>query len=473
MGEADEHSLFHIPNYYCISQPKQCSSHAGLIIYVHRKFQYQVLNIFNKSEIWEGLAICIYQKHTNKNKVPANIYKPPKENNNINIETFVNELNPSIQNLNNMNANLVITGDFNINFLDINSRQTYKDFYETMITNGLCPSITLPTRFTCTLIDNIFHNCIDNNKLIKSGALLTDLSDHLPYIWCKIDPPFHASFLICCFYRSPSVSLSESMELFLNNLDTVTGSKLEYIVIGDLNINCLEDTFNNRNEIQYLCDLFNISQLVKEPTRVTTTSKTLIDVILTSMPENHQNTSVIKITLSDHFMICTDIVYEKSFEPKEINVRSFVKFHENSYLNDLTAVINSINLQANLCYLWDQFKTNFIHVCNKHAPMRTYRIKGNAQPWVNHDIVCEMRHRDELHERATKLNDDNLFNEYRKTRNRVTQKIRNNKKKFYTDQIINRNICNSSNQELWKSVRSLLGNGKSTMDCLKILLVVT
>ena len=124
-----------------------------------------------------------------------------------------------------------------------------------------------------------------------SHSLCPDFNEeNLELIWCKIDPPFHASFLICCFYRSPSVSLSDSMELFLNNLDTVTGSKLEYIVIGDLNINCLEDTFNNRNEIQYLCDLFNISQLVKEPTRVTTTSKTLIDVILTSMPENHQNT---------------------------------------------------------------------------------------------------------------------------------------------------------------------------------------
>ena len=42
------------------------------------------------------------------------------------------------------------------------------------------------------------------------------------------------------------------------------------------------------------------------------------------------------------------------------------------------------------------------------------------------------------------------------------KKIRFNKKKFYTDKIINRNICNSSKQELWKSVRSLLGNGKST-----------
>ena len=39
---------------------------------------------------------------------------------------------------------------------------------------------------------------------------------------------------------------------------------------------------------------------------------------------------------------------------------------------------------------------------------------------------------------------------------------KNNKKKFYTDKIINRNIYNSSNQELWKSVQSLLGNGKST-----------
>ena len=68
-----------------------------------------------------------------------------------------------------------------MDLLGINSRQTYKEFYETMITNGLGASITLPTCFTekiYTLIDNIFHNCIYDNQFIKcGGALLTDLSD--------------------------------------------------------------------------------------------------------------------------------------------------------------------------------------------------------------------------------------------------------------------------------------------------------
>ena len=70
-----------------------------------------------------------------------------------------------------------------------------------MITNGLFPAITLPTRFSehsCTLIDNIFsskHACIPS-----SGILLSEISDHLPCF---------ASFNLNISYNMPTYRICQ------------------------------------------------------------------------------------------------------------------------------------------------------------------------------------------------------------------------------------------------------------------------
>ena len=101
-----------------------------------------------------------------------------------------------------------------------------------------------------------------------------------------------------------------------------------------------------------------MDQLIHEPTRVTPTSKTLIDVILTSMAPRHKNTSVIKVTLSDHFLVCTDVVSKISFKPKEIKCRKLKGFSKNEFLSDLTVFTNNIDYNVDLVTLWNTFKTN-------------------------------------------------------------------------------------------------------------------
>ena len=41
--------------------------------------------------------------------------------------------------------------------------------------------------------------------------------------------------------------------------------------------------------------------------------------------------------------------------------------------------------------MWESFKNTFSFVSNKHAPVRTYRIKGNSLSWVNQSIVNAMK----------------------------------------------------------------------------------
>ena len=60
LNESDDLSLLEIPGYNIITQGKICSRKGGLIIYLHENYSYDKLNIYDTSEIWEGLFIEIY-----------------------------------------------------------------------------------------------------------------------------------------------------------------------------------------------------------------------------------------------------------------------------------------------------------------------------------------------------------------------------------------------------------------------------
>ena len=71
-------------------------------------------------------------------------------------------------------------GDFNLDLLKISQNAKADAFTDCMLSFSFHPLIDAPTRITtssATLLDNIFVNTDMN---LKSGILITDLSDHLP-----------------------------------------------------------------------------------------------------------------------------------------------------------------------------------------------------------------------------------------------------------------------------------------------------
>lgn len=81
----------------------------------------------------------------------------------------------------NSKKDVIICGDFNVNFLKANNHKATREFIEELFSINLYPLITKPSRITersATLIDNIYTNILDNNLI--SGLLLNDISDHLP-----------------------------------------------------------------------------------------------------------------------------------------------------------------------------------------------------------------------------------------------------------------------------------------------------
>ena len=93
-------SQVQIPGYNLINQPKVCSEHGGLIIYLKREYTHNVKDLYKSSDIWEGIFIDVFHENTNEKITIGNIYRPLKNNNsNPTIENFIQQINPIISKL--------------------------------------------------------------------------------------------------------------------------------------------------------------------------------------------------------------------------------------------------------------------------------------------------------------------------------------------------------------------------------------
>ena len=75
---------------------------------------------------------------------------------------------------------------------------------------------------------------------------------------------------------------------------------------------------------------------------------------------------------------------------------------------------------TNVDQLWHDFKSAFVSVADRHAPIIQRRVRGiDNCPWLNKEIKSVMRQRDYFHSKARKTNNSEDWPSYRCHRNCV------------------------------------------------------
>ena len=123
-------------------------------------------------------------------------------------------------------------------------------------------------------------------------------------LWVEIKCINSMPCLISSIYRPPSARV-DYYNGILDILDKASLENKDIILSADLNIDYVMDESFSSNPVHHIEILYGISQIVTKPTRDTDKSSTLIDVILTTMPELHSYTDVYEFALSDHFLVYT------------------------------------------------------------------------------------------------------------------------------------------------------------------------
>ena len=179
----DDIELFNLDGYHMISKPlnPNCSKHGGLLMYINNSIKIINIEKFDGYRTFEGLLVNL-KTIDNKTMGLLNIYRPPS-NENRTIDDFLSEFFTLLTKLHSQNKNLILTGDFNIDLLDLEHFQKHASFFDSMLNLHFTPKITFPTRFGnthATLIDHIYCKCTTTNSSSLSGILLSDISDHCP-----------------------------------------------------------------------------------------------------------------------------------------------------------------------------------------------------------------------------------------------------------------------------------------------------
>ena len=82
------------------------------------------------------------------------------------------------------------------------------------------------------------------------------------------------------------------------------------ISLGDLNFYYVMNETLSTNPIYYIETVYEMRQLIDQPTWVNDKTSSILDVILTSHPELHHKSAVLKYTMSDHYLIYTHIKFK-------------------------------------------------------------------------------------------------------------------------------------------------------------------
>ena len=293
------------------------------------------------------------------------------------------------------------------------------------------------------------------------------------HIFLDLLLPKTKPILIGILYRPPKQAG------FLNNIsETLTYipkfNDRETYILGDININLLCDKQKipmGIKKYREFCALQGLTQIIENATRVTETSSSLLDHILTnSKEEKISQSGILDIGISDHQLIfCTrKTLRPKTGEKTFIKIRYLKNYSKDKLLEDLSSCdFPNYSTFADVNEAYSDFVEKMSDVVNKIAPMKEICIKNNTAEWVDEEVLEGIKTRDKLFRKFKKSRSNIDNTNYKKSRNQLQGLIKRKKRNFVS-QKLTENI--SKPRELWKSLKKLglpNKNGPASKICLK------
>ena len=136
--------------------------------------------------------------------------------------------------------------------------------------------------------------------------------------------------------------------------------------------------------------------------------------------------------------------------------RSFKHFNAESFHHDLYILPwSELDDKQNIDEMWECWKSLFVQVLDKHAPLKTKRVrKRGSVPWINKEVRTKLFERDFLKRKAIKTNEKSDWNKCKRSRNAANIALRQAKREYYTIKFQN---PNTDPKHPWQTINDILG----------------
>ena len=190
-------------------------------------------------------------------------------------------------------------------------------------------------------------------------------------------------------------------------------------ILGDLNCDTLKtdkDSNTPTKRIRSLYELYQLSKLIDEPTRITMSTSSLIDHIVTNTPEKISDSGVIYTGIGDHSLVVA--IRKISVIRKQehtVEIRNMKNFNEEKFIAQLSKqeweYVYFFADDPNA--MWGIWKRIFLEVLDKHAPLQHKKLRSKKVPWITNNIKKVITQRDKLKRKAILTNLENDWSNYK------------------------------------------------------------
>lgn len=283
------------------------------------------------------------------------------------------------------------------------------------------------------------------------------IPDEMEAVCIDVMKPNSKAFTILSSYRPPNGDSDKFYKCLETIIAKVDNEGKELFILGDLNTNLLSvETNKTKRLFKGLAELYQLTQLINEPTRITESSKSLIDIILTNMPNRIVCSGVLPLGISDHCLVFAvrKIAIQCTKKHKVVESRNFKNFQAESFRTDLSSMPwDNIKTFDNPNDMWQNWKDMFLTVIDKHAPLKKRRIRNKKSPWLNSEIKRQMIARDKLKALAIKTNSSQNWADYKNAKNRLNNAIKTTKSKYYLNRFKD---LSGQPKEIWKTINEVM-----------------
>ena len=187
--------------------------------------------------------------------------------------------------------------------------------------------------------------------------------------------------VITCIYKHPKVTNELFIKYFSRLSDMLWRSHDDFVYLGDMN--CCPIKYH---AIENICEQYDLTNLIKEPTCHKGPTPSLLDVILVSNSRRYASTFNVFCGLSDFHNIIGAATkrFAPSQKPRIIHYRSFKKFAEPEFLYDIAcAPFHVMEIFDDVDDMAWYTSALIRSIIDEHAPMKSKVVKSASVPYMN------------------------------------------------------------------------------------------
>ena len=305
-----------------------------------------------------------------------------------------------------------------------------------------------------TQIDIDGYNFLRHDRKGKKnnwGGTLIYYKDHINMYELQYDQHMHAieavwaeiilksqKILVACIYRPPKQK--DFLKHFVPILEKFS-KRSNIVLLGDLNIDLSKDDAYLSAILHRTLARYALQNVIKDFTRITSNSKTLIDLVITTI----NNKKILKSgsydsAISDHNLIFVTMNFFIDRPPAKLTT---VKNYKNidlaklkSDLDDVPWHVVSIFDDVDDCvWTWEKL---FKETINEHINTWKAKIRPQSEPWMSGAIRKELNKRYKLFQTAKNTpKGSNEWKIYKRHRNFCTNLIKRAKTTYWREEFGN------------------------------------